>query len=312
MSIQFNMANAQDSAQERFVWGMSNSDDSGGSYRGTEKQTPSPSQPSQLLETQTVTAAKGKKRAKRNDHAEESPDHEAHIWTERERRKKMRDMFSKLHELLPDLPPKADKSTIVDEAVNSIKSLEKTLATLRMQKLEKLQYSSPSNTPFAFAPSSSSSPTNLLTPPISNHPQVLTVGTIAPDSYSREAFMADQIFSSSAAAVNLPCPCNDPIAGFDSWTTRNFVMNICGNEAFFNFCCPKDKLGVFNNVCYLFEKYNIEVLFANVSSNRFLRTYMIQVQVNSNYESQLLANGFGVVEIFKQAANELATYVLSI
>ncbi|KAL1193406.1 Transcription factor bHLH95 [Cardamine amara subsp. amara] len=296
MSTQFNMTNAQDS---------------GGGYRGTEKQTPAPSQPSQLLETQTVTAAKGKKRAKRNDHAEESPDHEAHLRTERERRKKMRDMFSKLHELLPDLPPKANQITIVDKAVNSIKSLEKTLETLKGQKLEKLQYSSPSNTPLAFAPSSSSAPTNLLTPPISNHPQVLTVGTTAPESYSREAFMADQIFSSSAAAVNLPYPCNDPVAGFDSWSNRNFVMNISGNEAFFNFCCPKDKLGVFTNVCYLFEKHNIEVLNANVSSNRFL-TYMIHAQVKSNYESQLLANGFGVVEIFKQAANELATYVLSL
>lgn len=29
-----------------------------------------------------------------------------HIWTERERRKKMRTMFSDLHALLPHLPPK--------------------------------------------------------------------------------------------------------------------------------------------------------------------------------------------------------------
>lgn len=33
-------------------------------------------------------------------------DHEIHIWTERERRKKMRNMFSSLHALLPQLPPK--------------------------------------------------------------------------------------------------------------------------------------------------------------------------------------------------------------
>lgn len=33
-------------------------------------------------------------------------DHEMHIWTERERRKKMRNMFSSLHALLPHLPPK--------------------------------------------------------------------------------------------------------------------------------------------------------------------------------------------------------------
>lgn len=33
-------------------------------------------------------------------------DHEIHIWTERERRKKMRNMFANLHALLPQLPPK--------------------------------------------------------------------------------------------------------------------------------------------------------------------------------------------------------------
>lgn len=33
-------------------------------------------------------------------------DHETHIWTERERRKKMRTMFCNLHALLPQLPPK--------------------------------------------------------------------------------------------------------------------------------------------------------------------------------------------------------------
>ncbi|OMO74672.1 hypothetical protein COLO4_26545 [Corchorus olitorius] len=66
-------------------------------------------------------------------------EHEMHIWTERERRKKMRNMFSNLHALLPQLPAKADKSTIVDEAVTYIKSLQQTLQTLQKQKLEKLR-----------------------------------------------------------------------------------------------------------------------------------------------------------------------------
>lgn len=39
-------------------------------------------------------------------------DHELHIWTERERRKKMRNMFSGLHALLPHLPPKVINSII--------------------------------------------------------------------------------------------------------------------------------------------------------------------------------------------------------
>ena len=35
-------------------------------------------------------------------------DHDIHIWTERERRKKMRNMFSSLHELLPHIPSKVN------------------------------------------------------------------------------------------------------------------------------------------------------------------------------------------------------------
>ncbi|VVB00721.1 unnamed protein product [Arabis nemorensis] len=315
MSIQFNMTNAQELGQEGFVWGISNSDDSGGDCRRIEKQPPL-SQPSQSFEIPISTSkkiAKGKRKAKKNGKniVEESPDHEIHIWTERERRKKMRDMFSKLHALLPQLPPKADKSTIVDEAVSSIKSLEHTLQKLQMQKLEKLHCSSASNTTptttITYDPSSSSSPTTLLTP-ISNNPQVLPLGATVAESNSREAFLADQISSSS---TNLPFPCNDPISAFDTWSSRNVVLNICGNEASFNLCCPKEKSGVFTTVCYLFEKYNIEVLFANVSSNVFRSTYMIQAQVNQSYENQLLGDGFGVGEIFKQAAQELVLYFSS-
>lgn len=63
-------------------------------------------------------AAKGKKRSSAaigtgDDQGDEgrggggeSDDHELHIWTERERRKKMRNMFANLHALLPHLPAK--------------------------------------------------------------------------------------------------------------------------------------------------------------------------------------------------------------
>ncbi|KAG2328377.1 hypothetical protein Bca52824_011105 [Brassica carinata] len=307
------MTNAQELGQETIMWGISSSDDFHGGCKTIDKQPPllRPSHPSEIL-TSDKKASKGKKRTQRNEknHVEESPDHEIHIWTERERRKKMRDMFAKLHALLPQLPPKADKSTIVDEAVRSIKSLEQTLHNLQMKKLEKLQYSSASNTTTtttAFPYDPSSSPTTLLTP-ISNQPQIIPVGATSADSYFREGLLANQISSSS---MNLPYPCNDPTAEFDTWSTYNAVLNICGNEAFFSLCCPKDKSGVFTNVCYLFEKYNIDVMFATVSSNVFRSTYIIQAQVKPSYENQLLGDGFGAGEIFKQAAQELALYLSS-
>ena len=39
--------------------------------------------------------------------------HEIHIWTERERRKKMRNMFSSLHALLPQLPAKVFLNSVL-------------------------------------------------------------------------------------------------------------------------------------------------------------------------------------------------------
>ncbi|KAL1544288.1 transcription factor bHLH95-like [Salvia divinorum] len=74
---------------------------------------------------------KGKNRAGGND----SDDH---IRIERERRKKMRDMFATLHDLIPHLHPRADKSSIVDEAVKYIKQLRLILEDLEKQE-EKLK-----------------------------------------------------------------------------------------------------------------------------------------------------------------------------
>ncbi|KAM0909811.1 hypothetical protein ACQ4PT_014543 [Festuca glaucescens] len=61
---------------------------------------------------------------------------ELHIATEHDRRKRMREMFTKLHDLLPTLPDKVDKSSIVMEAIHYIKSLEETLSELEKCNLE--------------------------------------------------------------------------------------------------------------------------------------------------------------------------------
>ncbi|KAM0909812.1 hypothetical protein ACQ4PT_014543 [Festuca glaucescens] len=61
---------------------------------------------------------------------------ELHITTERERRKRMSEMFTKLCGLLPTLPDKVDKSSIVMETIHYIKSLEGTLMELEKRKQE--------------------------------------------------------------------------------------------------------------------------------------------------------------------------------
>lgn len=121
-------------------WGFLNSDNSGGNgAKSSGTKLPDTSHGKQLAISDAVAreiempgpsagrkrTAPGKNGVKGNGEVNEGKvnggresDHEMHIWTERERRKKMRNMFSNLHALLPQLPPK----------VNSFPSMAYTFA----------------------------------------------------------------------------------------------------------------------------------------------------------------------------------------
>nr|QJQ51194.1 bHLH transcription factor bHLH11.1 [Gardenia jasminoides] len=113
------------------AWALSNSDNSG---RSDENQPATKFHESNNSNCPTPREAEpgvgpslGKRKRKNgkqpsvegNDQAAEGKggaeaDHELHIWTERERRKKMRSMFSNLQSLLPQLPPKVIHASIVN------------------------------------------------------------------------------------------------------------------------------------------------------------------------------------------------------
>ena len=108
---------------ENQSWGLTNSDNSAGSEEKLGKEVPGSSSNSQTeigVEEAAPPPVKKKGRGgvsrngKGNGEGREGKgvgesDHEIHIWTERERRKKMRNMFANLHALLPQLPPKVTK-----------------------------------------------------------------------------------------------------------------------------------------------------------------------------------------------------------
>ncbi|XP_022988868.1 transcription factor bHLH95-like [Cucurbita maxima] len=227
----------------------------------------------------------------------ESTEHEIHIWTERERRKKMRNMFSNLHALIPHLPPKADKSTIVDEAVNYIKTVQQTLQKLYSQKLEKLQNNNPAGSYKA----------------VHYHPQQQQSSST---TTTRQAFLADQASSSNGmSSTLLPPPLSpllppfyDTTTAFQTWTSSNLVLSICGGEAHFCICSVK-KPGLFAAVCYIIDKHQIEVVSAHVSSDFHRMFIMIQAHVNGSWDE------FGAAmvaeEMFKQAAGEINFWLSS-
>ncbi|XP_022136094.1 transcription factor bHLH95-like [Momordica charantia] len=223
----------------------------------------------------------------------ESSDHEIHIWTERERRKKMRNMFANLHALLPHLPPKADKSTIVDEAVNYIKGLQQTLQKLQKQKLERIHNTNVA--PYAYD----------------------SLKLLPSQSSTREAFLADHasssndmsalLFSNSTTTSPNIIPARS-CSVFQTWTSSNVVLNVCGGDAQISICSAK-KPGLFTAICYVLKKHKINVVSAHVSADIDRSLFMIQAHANGG------CNEFGTAivaeDIFKQAAGEIIFWLSS-
>ncbi|CAA0830937.1 Transcription factor bHLH95 [Striga hermonthica] len=205
---------------------------------------------------------------------EKKSEHEQHIWIERERRKKMRDMFANLHALMPHLPPRADKATIVDEAVVFIQKLQQTLGALQTQKAQRLY------------------------------------GTAKLSPQTREAFLAEQVSTSRGptASSNPPSPlfANGPVY-FKTWTSPNVILSACGKDAQINICCPT-KPCLPAAVCFVLDKYKIEVLSGQVSSGADRSMFMLQVRATGPLV-QCSGSSLVVEEIFKQAAAELMVWV---
>ncbi|KAL7118988.1 hypothetical protein ACP275_02G035400 [Erythranthe tilingii] len=230
---------------------------------------------------------------------EQSEEHELHIWTERERRKKMRNMFSNLHALLPHLPPKADKSTIVDEAVNYIKKLQETLEKLQKQKLDKLHNTN----------------NHVIARINYDPPSLITQQNFGIIHQSREAFLAEMGSTSSTSAVTLASPpINQIFSGpelsaiFKTWTSANVVLNVCWKDAHFSVCGSK-KPGLFTAICFVMEKHKLDVVSAQVSSDRNRCMYMIHARANGG--SDQFQQAFSVEEVYKQAAAEIMLWVNS-
>ncbi|XP_057418422.1 transcription factor bHLH95-like [Lotus japonicus] len=188
-------------------------------------------------------------------------DHEVHIMIERERRKKMRNMFGTLHALLPRLPSKADKSAIIEETVDYIKTLQQTLQKLEKHKKERFQSSV-------------------------EQPYDLREGFI-PDLGSSTSLSS--IMVGSRTSSNTPISYNSnslqPV-GFETWSYQNIVLNVTGFEAQFCISTAKKK-STLTTIAFVLEKYKIEVISANIVCNDNTNVYLIVTQVSSKLYPRL-------------------------
>ncbi|KAJ7517131.1 hypothetical protein O6H91_21G011400 [Diphasiastrum complanatum] len=174
-------------------------------------------------------------------------DHEFHIWTERERRKKMRSMFVTLQSMLPEASPKADKSTIVDDAICYIKLLEQKLQMLLRTKATRSNVSDKMQASRA----------------------VLSSLHLKTDDCSDKGMLNGSFFSfASKASV------------FQTWYLPNVVLNICGVDAFVN-VCTTSREGLLSKIfSSVVDRHNLEVVNVQISSGiNNKRLFMIHAQV---------------------------------
>ncbi|KAJ3700406.1 hypothetical protein LUZ61_004111 [Rhynchospora tenuis] len=188
----------------------------------------------------------------------DNSDHEAHIQTERDRRKRMRNLFTSLQNFHPHLPPKIDKATIVEETVNYIKTLEHTLETLQKQKLDRVRSVFLATQKPSSAASSSTSV------------------VVSPEhSVSREAFVADQV-SKVPSPLDMVMPLPPPAQqcyNIQTWTSPNVVLSIVGIDACISVCTPK-RPGLITATAYFLERHGAEALAVQSYSDS-LRTMFI-------------------------------------
>ncbi|XP_021887311.1 transcription factor bHLH95-like, partial [Carica papaya] len=203
-----------------------------------------------------VDEKKEKEKGKKEGKTEAN--HESHLWTERERRKKMKNMFDNLHGLMltnprgmmRHVPQKADKITIVDEAVTWIKGLQQDVQKLEARKeLEKRKRESQD--------------------PITAHK--LAMDSTQPTLIDQPSYGNNNNNNNIVPEFTNPTP-----VGFKVWFSENLNLNICGDEAQISLCSVK-KQGLFTAICSVLEKHKLELLSASVPSDSNRRMTMMQV-----------------------------------
>lgn len=133
---------------------------------------------------------------------------------------------------------KGYRSKILEEAINTIKSLEETLHGLEKQKQERLYGASQSH----------------------------NNNTEAPDLSMNKGGPVDTISDQSSN-------------WFKTWASSNVVLTVCGADALISICSEKIP-ELFSTICFVLENHNMDVLFAEINSDRAKTMYMIRVHVS--------------------------------
>ncbi|GJN27525.1 hypothetical protein PR202_gb15555 [Eleusine coracana subsp. coracana] len=210
-------------------------------------------------------------------------DRAMHIWTERERRKKMKNFYSTLHSLLPQLPHKADKATIVGEAVDYIKTLEGTVHMLEKLKMERMHTQQ-------FGASSSI---------VASAPPSMCHGTPTPQP--RETNLANMVNNWSVQHAVEAGSTASPPALLQTWSAPNITLSVGGNEAFIGVRTSRQPC-VLTKVLSVLEKHCIDIVTMSISSHQNQSMFNIHARINA-------ASTTTMEDKYKLAASEMLQWI---
>ncbi|KAG8059032.1 hypothetical protein GUJ93_ZPchr0002g25288 [Zizania palustris] len=215
-----------------------------------------------------------------------------HVQAERQRRQRMKDRFNDLQALVPNLPTRIDKASIVVEAIDFIKSLQETVTNLERRKMER----------DIVARVSSSA---VLAPPLTTPAQAIV--PVVARSWSMPAASGGQAVLSPAGAHRGRSPVIPAAAPAPS-----VVVNWCGDEhAFIDIRAPRltRRHDVLTMVMGVLEKHSINVVTAQIDSDDSQSKFTIHTCVNR--ESGLAMETVTTEGIYQLAVSEIMVWLTS-
>ncbi|PUZ76019.1 hypothetical protein GQ55_1G257600 [Panicum hallii var. hallii] len=217
--------------------------------------------------------------------ADDNGELKVHIIMERERRRRMKDMFNTLHELMPHVSNKVDKATLVGETINFIKTLEETKAQLEKKKLE--QALARQDTAEAAAAGASS-----FSVPRTAHGMAALSDGWDPVPLQQPAAPAAAPLAAAAGPI-----------GFQTWSTPNVVLSVLNDEAIINVCAPRQR-GMLTMVVSVLSKHGIDVISIQVGADDAQSFFTIYTRVNGAGGENLSAE-----DVYKLAVSEIMVWI---
>ncbi|KAL6899194.1 hypothetical protein ACP4OV_005852 [Aristida adscensionis] len=242
----------------------------------------------------------------------------AHIITERERRKKMKTMFGNLQALLPHVPERSDKATVVAEAIAYIKALEGTVVKLEQRKREIALARQAAAAEAMAGAGSSSSP---LEPHAAQAAAVLAAPVPLPHGHGwggaprQHQHQQRQLLPAAAAAARAAPPAGlAPVTagpvGFQSWSGPNVVLSVSNDDAYISVCAPR-RAGVLTLVLAVLDKYGIDIVTTQVSCDGLRSMFTIHGRVMPRASNQVREPPISSEDIFKLAVSEIMVWLSS-